>query len=101
MSPAKFLSREHNYGGLPLVQSKMQAFWKSGNPKFISFKVGQYVIMKTRKIGNLNVDKFSSKYFGPLKVISYFPISFPYHLSVFDTNDREIRAHHSDLHLYK
>ena len=47
MSPAKFLlSRKHNYRRLPLVQSTMQAFWKSGNPNFSSFKVGQYVIME-------------------------------------------------------
>lgn len=56
--------------------------------------------MKIPKIGNLTANKFAGKYKGPLTVVKVNNNGVTYQLQD-HVNGSVIRAHHSDLHLYK
>jgi hypothetical protein len=102
MSPSSFiLSKNHQSDDtIPLKLSGVTQKWKIGHPKFLPFKVGQLVLRKVQTVGNLNVNKFANKYDGPLTVAKTNDNGVTYQL-VSASNGSTIRAHHSDLHLYK
>jgi len=100
MSPSRFLlTVSHGSFSLPLLDvNSIQEYWRESRTKFVTFTVGQWVLMKVPRKGNLVVDKFTPRYKGPYKVTKVNPNGVTYELQ---HGSRTIRAHHSDLHLYK
>ena len=56
--------------------------------------------MKVQKKGNLNINKLTNKFFGPLRIKTVDNNGVTYRV-VDCTNGAELRAHHTDLFLFK
>jgi hypothetical protein len=85
---------------LPFVKAELEKRWKEGHPKFLPFSVGQSVLMKIHKPGNLNVHKFTPNYKGPFEITKVNSNGVTYEL-LDPSSSSAIRAHHTDLHAYK
>ena len=101
MSPSMFLlTKAHKMDNIVPVDSEITKKWRLGHPKFLSFEIGETVIMKRNKIGNLSTNKLEPNYKGPFKVLKVNNNGVTYQL--FDEcSGNVIRAHHTDLHLFK
>ena len=47
-----------------LIDGEIKDTWKTGQPKFASFELGQKVVQKVIKVGNKLSDKLSPKFDG-------------------------------------
>ena len=104
LSPSTYiLSKSHNLTSVPIVDNdKLKQKWSEGSPKFESFVVDSYVLMRSHGKGNLTINKFLPKYKGPLKISKVNSNGVTYLLQdVSNSNGQLIRAHHRDLLLYK
>jgi hypothetical protein len=99
VSPTEFLlGREHHVTD-SIVLPEGERIWKCGNPKFLPFFVGQYVMKKIPMKGRTVNCKFSPKYEGPYRVVVANPNSVTY---VIESEDgQQIRAHHAQLIAWK
>ena len=68
---------------------------EGSHPKFQSFEVGNYVLKSVQARGNLNINKLSAKYMGPLKIVKVNRNGVTY--VVADNEGDTLRAHHDDL----
>lgn len=101
MSPASFLlTKAHEVDGVAPVESVVPKHWRIGHPKFVPFQVGERVVMKCRRVGNVTSNKLEPVYKGPFSVGKVNENGVTYQLE--NPGGREvIRAHHSDLFLFK
>ena len=101
MSPSNFiLSKGHEVCSDPPLQSELKETWRLGHPKFLPFKVGQFVLMKKHEPGFLNVHKLSDKFDGPFKIVKVNDNGVTYQI-LNEGTQTIIRAHHSKLRFYK
>lgn len=101
MSPSKFLLTQSHHTSCHIsCQNELKETWRVGNPKFLPFEVGQLVLMRVHRQGNLNINKLSPSHHGPYEVTHVHENGVTYQLKPLDSND-VLRAHHSKLRLYK
>ena len=102
MSPSLFLlSKTHNNKQVPLIKSDdLMQKWKLGHPKYVSFKLNDYVIKKIPVTESLNINKLSLKYSGPYKISHVNSNNVTYQLEDL-VSGKVIAAHHRDLILFK
>ena len=100
MSPAKFLLSQPHQASNNCLKNKVKSFWKLGNPRFMSFKRNDLVLMKVQHKGNLNVNKFKSNYSGPYKVSRAFDNGNTYEIEHVQTGN-VAKAHHCQLRPFK
>ena len=71
MSPSQFiLKKSHNPNDSVPVGADVPALWKDGNPAFMPLMVGQKVLKKTVKKGNLLSSKLTPRYDGPYLIVN-------------------------------
>ena len=102
LSPSEFiLSQEHDVT-LPLVVEKsVTETWKSGNPKFAPYKIGQKVLKRVIKPGNLTTNKLKSNYSGPYVVRKVQSNGKTYVIQKEISGAPRIKAHYDQLGLFK
>ena len=101
MSPSRFLlSKAHRTGTDPPLQGTMRQTWRLGHPKFQSFKVNQFVLLKAQNKGFLNVNKFAPNFSGPCRITKVNENGLTYLITEINSGV-EIRAHHSQLRIYR
>ena len=101
MSPSAFLlAKSHEGQDRPIVSTEDRTCWKVGHPDYQPFKLGDLVIRKIPKIGNLAVNKLKAKYEGPFRVKEVNENGVTYKLISLE-DQREIKAHHRQLVLWK
>lgn len=101
MSPSKFLlSKGHQSNCDVPLQGELRETWRVGHPKFLPFKLGQLVMVKVHRQGNLTIYKLSPTFKGPYEVTHINNNGVTYQLR--DRNSGEVfRVHHTQLRLYK
>ena len=100
MSPSKFLlSKSHSVSTDPPIQNSLQTLWKLGHPKFLPFRVGDFVLCKIQHKGYLNTNKFLAKYGGPYRVVKVNSNGKAYEI-IDDSANTTKRAHHDHLRYY-
>ena len=101
MSPSQFLlSKSHSMAANLPLQPELQSYWRMGNPKFMSFKVGDLVLKRNELKGNNNINKFLPRFTGPYKICKVNSKGLTYDIKECGT-DGVIKAHHSKLKLFK
>ena len=71
MSPSQFLlTKSHKSDSNLPIRADIPKLWKDGHPSFAPYWVGQKVLKKVIKKGNLLSNKLSPRYDGPYEVVS-------------------------------
>ena len=91
---------EHKSGNHVPINADITSTWKAGNPKFAPYEVGQKVIKKIFKPGNLLVNKLSQKYDGPYKIISANPNRVTYEVQSIVKPSIVRKVHYEQLRLF-
>ena len=69
MSPSScLLTVAHDFRVQPLLPADVQEVWKEGHPRFTPFVVGQRVLYRKHRSGNLTVNKLTPLFVGPFVV---------------------------------
>ena len=74
-------------------------YWRIGNPNFLPYRIGDFVLKKVERSGRLNIHKLSEKYSGPFRVSKVQPNKVAYEVE--DPEGRIIRSHFSQLRPYR
>ena len=98
-SPSKFiLENSHQCNPFFPVSEETLKTWKVGNPKFAPFEVGQTVLKKVQKTGNLVSDKLSPRYEGPFKIVKVRSNLVTYEIKrIGKENSSIIKVHYQQL----
>jgi hypothetical protein len=100
MSPSCYLlEMKHDLTPHLPVPAEDVEYWRTGNPSFVSFKLGQKVLRKVVFMGRNVIDKLADRYEGPYKVLKKNSNNVSYIIK-HTTTGREIRAHHTQLRRY-
>lgn len=101
MSPSEFLiTQAHKTSKFKFTSDKIPLLWKTGNPRFLPFKVNDLVLMKIHHLGFLTTNKLSPNYRGPYRITQVNDNGVTYRL-LDEGTDKVIKVHHSKLRLYK
>ena len=69
MSPSTcLLSRAYDINEGPLLPADVREVWREGHPRFVPFEVGQKVLYRKHRVGNLTGNKLAPKFEGPFVV---------------------------------
>ena len=91
------LTREHEVRPKLPVEGKVVKTWKEGNPKFCPFKVGQKVLRKIHRIGNLLIGKLEDKYEGPYVVKKVQSNGLSYEIGDLKNGNKTCKVNHRHL----
>ena len=96
VSPSEYLlARKHEGKDSVIIPNEELTKWRSGHPKFESFRVGDMVLLKVQRRGNCTSYKLNAKYDGPFNISKVFDNGVSYELS--DGKNFNKRAHHTQL----
>ena len=79
------------------VSAEVIKNWREGNPRFCPFKVGQKVLKKVIRIGNLLIHKLQDKYEGPFVVKSVQSNEMSYEIYKEGEYNRRWKVNHRHL----
>ena len=87
--------------GIPpksLVNQETIETWKVGHPKFSPYSIGQKVLRKVHKKGNLVIDKLKPIYDGIYEIVKVQPNSVTYEIKKMnDTRGLIIKVHYEQI----
>ncbi|KAL7631326.1 UNVERIFIED_CONTAM: hypothetical protein RMT77_018372 [Armadillidium vulgare] len=100
MTPCEnILKRAHTLStGLPLP--RVDECWEEGHHQFESYEVDQLVGLKVHLPGDLTLNKFRPRYYGPYKVIQIQSNGVTYVIES-EKDGRQCRVHHKQLRKWK
>ena len=100
ISPSQFLlTNSHKTVTSPLISTPVKEEWSPGHPKFHPFKLGQLVLKKVVKQGNLVSNKLTPIFDGPYIIKTVHDNGVSYVL--LDLDNSQKRAHHTDIKEFK
>ena len=101
VSPAEFLlTKAHEVSVDSPVNGQLSEKWKQGHPKFLPFEPGQAVLYKVHQHGNLTSNKLNARFDGPYIITKTNSNGVTYEMTL-PGSTRVVRAHHSQLRIYK
>ena len=98
-SPSNFILNHSHQSepSLPISEATIKT-WRVGNPKFSPFRVGQKVLKKVQRSGNLVGDKLKARYEGPFEIMKTNPNDVTYEIKrLGECNSKTIKAHFEQL----
>ena len=95
------LTDQHDPNNKIPVKEHTALTWKTGNPKFSPYEVGQKVLRKIIKQGNLLSNKLTPKYEGPYEVISANPNKVTYEIQHCGNPRLTRKVHYEQLRPFK
>lgn len=100
MTPCEnILKRAHTlHTGLPLP--KVEQYWGEGHYRFEPFELDQMVGLKVQLPGDLTLNKFKPRYYGPYKIVQIQSNNVTYIIESVKTG-KQYRAHHRQLRRWK
>ena len=78
-----------------------QLTWKEGHTNYSPYEVGQLVLKRIKRLGNLLKDKLSPKFSGPYKVIERNGNGVTYKIALEQDNAPILKVHHEQLKIFK
>ena len=102
-SPSEFLLQQSHECSQSLAISKeTMKTWKVGNPKFLPFVVGQKVLKRIQRSGNLVNDKLKPRYEGPFEIATVRPNDVTYEVKrIGDKDASVIKVHYDQLKCFQ
>ena len=101
-SPSELILQDsHNGRTSGPVKLSEQTTWKEGHPKYSPFQVGEMVLKKIKRAGNLLKDKLAPKFSGPYKILECNSNGVTYVIARDETNAPRLRVHYEQIKLFR